>query len=131
MSAENIATALKSDRWQNRVAALKIIKKEGLEIKQFQAYPRLLTSPHITERYWIVRTLASSRNPATYRDILSFLNDTHPNVLSMAFYALGKRGNKKAINKIIPIIETSNDWYSQWYAYNALRALGWRQTKLN
>lgn len=131
VSAENIATALKSDRWQNRVAALKIIKKENLEIKQFQAYPHLLTSPHITERYWLVRTLANSRNPATYKDILSFLNDTHPNVLSMAFYALGKRGNKKAINKIIPIIETSNDWYSQWYAYRALRALGWKQTKLN
>jgi hypothetical protein len=131
VSAENIATALKSDRWQNRVAALKIIKKENLEIKQFQAYPQLLTSPHITERYWLVRTLASSRNPSTYLDILSFLNDTHPNVLSMAFYALGKRGNKNAINKIIPIIETSNDWYSQWYAYRALRALGWKQTKLN
>jgi hypothetical protein len=131
VSAENIATALNSDRWQHRVAALKIIEKKGLEAKQFQAYQRLLTSPHIAERYWIVRTLASSRNPATYRDLLSFLNDTHPNVFSMALYALGKRGNKQAINKIIPIIETSNDWYSQWYAYRALRALGWRQTKLN
>jgi hypothetical protein len=131
VSAENIATALNSDRWQNRVAALKIIEKKGLEIKQFQAYPRLLANPHITERYWIVRTLAGSRDPATYKDLLSFLNDSHPNVLSMALYALGKRGNKRAINKIIPIIETSNDWYSQWYAYRALRALGWRQTKLN
>jgi hypothetical protein len=131
VSAENLETALNSDRWQNRVAALKIIENKGLEVKQFQAYPRLLTSPHLAERYWIVRTLANSRNPATYRDLLSFLNDTHPNVFSMALYALGKRGNKQAINKIIPIIETSNDWYSQWYAYNALRALGWRQTKLN
>jgi len=131
VSAENLAIALNSDRWQNRVAALKIIENKGLEVKQFHAYPRLLTSPHIAERYWIVRTLANSRNPATYRDLLSFLNDTHPNVFSMALYALGKRGNKQAINKIIPIIETSNDWYSQWYAYNALRALGWRQTKLN
>ena len=131
VSTENIANALNSDRWQNRVAALKIIENKGLEVKQFQSYPRLLTSPHIAERYWIVRTLANSRNPVTYRDLLSFLNDTHPNVFSMALYALGKRGNKQAINKIIPIIETSNDWYSQWYAYNALRALGWRQTKLN
>jgi hypothetical protein len=131
VSTENIANALNSDRWQNRVAALKIIENNGLEVTQFQTYPQLLTSPHIAERYWIVRTLASSRNPATYRDLLSFLNDTHPNVFSMALYALGKRGNKQAINKIIPIIETSNDWYSQWYAYNALRALGWRQTKSN
>jgi len=131
VSVKNLAVALSSERWQNRVAALKIIEKKGLEVKQFQAYPRLLTSPHIAERYWIVRTLANSRNPATYRDLLNFLNDTHPNVFSMALYALGKRGNKQAINKIIPIIETSNDWYNQWYAYKALRALGWRQTKLN
>ena len=131
VSEENIATALNSDRWQNRVAALKIIEKKGLEIKQFQAYPRLLASPYITERYWIVRTLAGSRDPVTYKDLLSFLNDSHPNVLSMALYALGKRGNKRAINKIISMIETSNDWYNQWYAYRALRALGWRQKKLN
>jgi hypothetical protein len=131
VSAKNLAVALSSDRWQNRVAALKIIERKGLEVKQFQAYPRLLTSPHIAERYWLVRTLANSRNPATYRDLISFLNDTHPNVFSMALYALGKRGNKQAISKIIPIIETSNDWYNQWYAYKALRALGWRQTQLN
>jgi HEAT repeat protein len=131
VSAKNLAAALSSDRWQNRVAALKLIEKKGLEVKQFQAYARLLTSPHIAERYWIVRTLANSRNPATYRDLLSFLDDTHPNVFSMALYALGKRSNKQAINKIIPIIETSDDWYIQWYAYKALRALGWRQTKLN
>lgn len=131
VSAENLAYALNSDRWQDRVAALKIIEKNGLDVKQFQAYPRLLSSPHIAERYWIVRTLANSRNPATYSDLLGFLNDTHPNVFSMALYALGKRGNQQAINKIISILETSNDWYSQWYAYKALRALGWRQTKLN
>jgi hypothetical protein len=131
VSAENLAQALNSDQWQNRVAALKIIENKGLEIAQYQTYPQLLTNPHIAERYWMVRTLARSRNPETYKDLLSFLNDIHPNVFSMALYALGKRGNRQAIDKIIPIIKTSNHWYSQWYAYRALRALGWRQTKSN
>ena len=131
VSIKNLPNALTSDRWQNRVAALKVIEKRGLEVKQFRAYPRLLTSPHIAERYWIVRTLANSRSAATYRDLLTFLEDPHPNVQSMAFYALGKRGNRRAVDEIIKKIKTSNNWYSQWYAYRALRTLGWKQTKLN
>jgi hypothetical protein len=131
ISEKTLADALNSGRWKDRVAALKLIEENGLEIKQFQAYPGLLKSAYIAERYWFVRTLANSRNPKTYRDLLSFLNDTHPNVFSMALYALGKRGNKEAIGRIMQVMETSDDWYHQWYAYKALRALGWRQTKLN
>jgi hypothetical protein len=131
ISKEDLAEVLNSDNWQNRVAAMKFIDKNGLEIKQFQAYPKLLESSYIAERYWFVRTLAHSRSPQSYRDLLSFLSDTHPNVVSMALYALGKRGNKETIGRIMQIIETSDNWYLQWYAYKALRALGWRQTKLN
>jgi Ca2+/Na+ antiporter len=131
ISERNIADALDSGRWQDRVAALKLIDKNGLEVKQFQAYPELLRSACVAERYWFVRTLANSRKPETYRDLLCFLNDTHPNVVSMALYGLGKRGNKEAIGTIMQLIKTSDDWYDQWYAYRALRALGWRQTKLN
>ena len=130
-SERNIAEALQSDRWQDRVAALKFIDENGLEIKQFHTYPELLKSDYIAERYWFVRTLANSRKPETYRDLLGFLNDTHPNVASMALYGLGRRGNKEAIGRIMQVIETTDDWYLQWYAYKAMRALGWRQTKLN
>ncbi|MGD9227527.1 MAG: HEAT repeat domain-containing protein, partial [Desulfobacterales bacterium] len=128
-SIKNLPDALNSGRWQKRVAALKVIDEKGLEISSFQAYPKLLASTYIPERYWFIRTLASSRSAATYRDLLNFLNDPHPNVLSMAFYALGQRGNKQAIAEIIEKIETSNNWYTQWYGYRALRSLGWKQTK--
>jgi hypothetical protein len=131
ISEGSIAGALNSERWQDRVAALKFIDKNRLEIKQFHTYPELLKSDYIAERYWFVRTLANSRKPGTYRDLLSFLNDTHPNVASMALYGLGRRGNKEAIGRIMQVIKTSDDWYLQWYAYRALRELGWRQTKLN
>jgi ABC-type multidrug transport system fused ATPase/permease subunit len=131
ISESHIAEALRSDRWQDRVAALKFIDESGLEIKQFHTYPELLKSDYIAERYWVVRSLANSRNPGTYKDLLGFLNDTHPNVVSMALYGLGRRGNKEAISRIMQLIETTDDWYLQWYAYKAMRALGWRQTKLN
>lgn len=130
-SVQDLADALNSGRWQLRVAALKTINEKGLEIKQFQAYPQLLASTNVAERYWFTRTLANSRSPFTFPDLLIFLDDPHPNVLSMALYALGKRGNKQAVDKIISKIETAEDWYSQWYAYNALKALGWRQKKLD
>jgi hypothetical protein len=131
VSERDIAGALHSRRWQDRVAALKFIDENGLEVRQFQNYPELLKSPCIAERYWFVRTLARSRKAETYRDLIGFLNDTHPNVVSMALYGLGERGNKEAIGTIMQVIKTSDDWYNQWYAYRALRALGWRQTKLN
>jgi len=51
-------------------------------------------------------------------------------VVSMAFYALGQRGDVRAIREIKGRIETSDDWYNQWHAYKALRALGWKQSRL-
>ena len=129
ISIDNLPNALTSDRWQERVAALKLVDKKGLEIRNFKAYPKLLASNYIPERYWFIRTLANSRSSATYRDLLNFLDDPNRNVLTMTFYALGQRGNRQAISEIINKIQTSNDWYSQWYAYKALRSLGWKQTK--
>ena len=130
VSINDVPEALDSDRWQKRVAALKLIDKKGLEIKNFQAYPKLLASTNIAERYWFIKTLGTSRSPETYADLLDFLDDPNRNVLTMTFYALGQRGNRRAISEIINKIGTSNDWYSQWYAYRALRTLGWKQTKL-
>ena len=126
---ENVPQALASDSWQERVAALRIIEQKGLEVSSFQSYQRLLTSPHIAIRYWLVRGLAVSRRPQTYKDLLAFLDDPHPNVVSMAFYGLGQRGDWRGVSEILTRIKASNHWYNQWYAYKALRALGWKQKK--
>jgi hypothetical protein len=127
---KDIPQALASESWQERVAALRIIEQKGLEVSSFQPYPRLLASPHIAVRYWLVRALAVSRRPQTYKDLLAFLDDPHPNVVSMAFYALGQRGDWRGVGEILTRIKTSGHWYNQWYAYKALRALGWKQKKL-
>lgn len=126
---EDVPHALASKSWQERVAALRIIEQKGLEVSSFQHYPRLLTSPHIPVRYWLARGLAVSRRPQTYKDLLAFLDDPHPNVVSMAFYGLGKRGDRRAVSEILTRIKTSDHWYNQWYAYKALRTLGWKQKK--
>ena len=59
---------------------------------------------------------------------MAFLDDPQPNVVSMAFYALGQRKDRKALGEIFRRIQMSDNWYTQLYAYRALRALGWRQT---
>ena len=129
IEAKDLAEALESGHWQRRVAALKIIKQKGMDVSDFQAYQGMLASPHIPERYWLVKALGVSKQSETYKDLLAFLDDPHPNVVCMAFYALGRRGDKRAVKGIMKRIETSDDWYNQWYAYKALRTLGWRQRK--
>ena len=90
-------------------------------------YPQDPTVPSTTEAKIAVFNLSFDR--FTYEDLVAFLDDPHPNVAGMAFYALGQRGEKRAIKGIIERIETSNHWYNQWYAYRALRTLGWKQRK--
>jgi hypothetical protein len=131
MELQEAPRALASESWQERVAALKIIERKGMEISSFQPYARLLMSPHVAERYWLARALAVSRRPETYRDLLAFLDDPQPNVVSMAFYGLGQRGDSRGVSEILKRIKTSDHWYNQWYAYKALRALGWKQRKSN
>jgi hypothetical protein len=129
ISIEDISQALESENWQTRVASLKTIQHEKLEIADYRAYPQLLNSRIPQERYWLVRTLGLSRRSGTYDDLLTFLNDKNTNVRCMAFYSLGLRPNPTAIKTILARIKISDNWYSQMYAYNALRSLGWKQTK--
>lgn len=126
---QNIAPALESEDWQTRVAALKDIAQKKREIADYQAYPRLLKSRIPQERYWLVRALAVSRRADTYRDLLTFLDDKNTNVQTMAYYSLGQRKDRRAIEPILEKINKSDKWYVQLYAFNALRTLGWKQVK--
>jgi hypothetical protein len=129
LEAEKLSEALESKTWPVRVAALRVVEKKHMEIAEFPAYDPLLSSPRVLERYWLVRALGVSRQPETYKHLLRFLEDPHPNVVSTAFHALGQRGDPRAIPEIVNRIQTSNHWYNQWHAYKALRVLGWKQSR--
>ena len=124
-----LTTDLNSDRWQSRVAALRIIEEKKMEIGQFKDYSKIATSLHIPERYWFAKVLANSREPETFAAILELLNDSNINVVSMAYSALAQRKDPRAVKEILERIKISDNWYSQLYAYKALRALGWRQKR--
>ena len=127
VDAGRVADALQSPRRQVRVAALKLLDERHMEIASFPAYRKLLGSAQIAERYWLVRALGASGQPETYRELISFLDDPHPNVVAMAFYALGRRKEPGAIDEIRRRLDASDHWHSQWYGYRALRTLGWKQ----
>ena len=129
VDVRNVSEAMGSENWRDRVEALKFIGQKGMEVSDFEAYEKMLKSPSVPERYWLAKAISKSRKPKTAVDILTLLDDPHRNVVCMVFYALGRRRDAAAAGEIIRRIETSGDWYTQWYAYRALRALGWKQTE--
>jgi hypothetical protein len=125
----NLSTALTSDCLHARITALKYILRNKIDISRFPAYRDMLDSPHIPERYWLARALGGSRTPETRKSLHRLMNDPYFNVVCMAIDSLGRRGNRTDIEAILNKIETSENWYEQWYAYRALRRLGWRQKR--
>lgn len=127
LTNEDLSDALTANAWPMRVAALRHIEKQGLEMADYPQYKTLLTSEMPVERYWLARALAVSRSTSTFTDLVSLVKDRHPNVRCQVYYALGKRGHRRAIQTIKAQMFVSDHWYTQWYGYRALRRLGWHQ----
>ncbi len=127
-----IDTALASDRWQARVAGLKAIRERNVDVTARPGYARMLHSPYPQERYWLARALGASPNPEAFIDLVRLLDDPQINVRTMALEALAQHRNPRAVNPILKLLKTSDDWYDQLYAYQALRTtLRWDQTRLH
>lgn len=130
-SSESLNDLITSQPYAKRLRGLQKVADEGLDISHLPVYEEIKGSGNMAERYWLAKILANSRSAATYRDLLFLLNDASPNVVCMALRSLGLRKNRKAIPAIVALIKQSNHWYVQWYAYNALKNLTWRQYALN
>jgi HEAT repeat protein len=90
----------------------------------------MLASPYPQERYWLARALATSPNPQATEDLIRMVADPHVNVRSMALQALAQRRDARAVQPILNLLKTSDEWYDQLYAYQALKALRWDQNRL-
>jgi Ca2+/Na+ antiporter len=128
---QELSKAITSDHLHSRIKALKYILRNKIDIAGFPAYPSLADSRHIPERYWLAKALGVSRTPDTRKSVYRLLDDPHFNVVCMAIDSLGRRGNRADIPPILSKLETSRNWYEQWYAYRALRRLGWHQKEPN
>ncbi len=127
----NLSRAMTSDNLHSRITALKYILGNKIDISTFPSYQNMLKSHHIPERYWLAKALGVSRTPETRSFLHKLLDDPHFNVVCMALDSLGRRGDRSDIPLILGKMETSDNWYEQWYAYRALRKLGWRQKESN
>ena len=87
----------------------------------------LATNPRIPVRYWLARSLARSSGSRTYAVLMKLMDDPQPIVVCQALYSLGRRKEAQSIRNVLNKINQSDHWYVQWYGYNALKALGWRQ----
>ena len=125
-----IQELLQSSNWQDRIKALKRIDAENLNISAHEAVIQALSeSSYTAERYWTAKSLDNSDSEKTYQLLIRLLHDPHPNVVCMALHSLGNRGDCRAVKKIRQILIVSEHWYVQWYAYDALKELGWNQAK--
>ncbi len=129
MDLEKILTVLENGDSSDRIRALKIAVEKGFDISNFSDNAHILQSQDPAERYWLLRALATSRNSELPEVIISSIDDPHPNVACMAYYAVGKSGNSDLIDTVIEGIGRTDSWYVQLYAYNALMDLGWRQSR--
>lgn len=130
LQKSQIGAALADEAWPRRVAALRLIEREKIEIADYPQYRELLKSDRLVERYYVARALGVSRADQTYEDLLAMTADSQPNVVCQAYYALGERRNRRAVAVIQTQIVQSGHWYTQWYGYRALKRLGWRQNHL-
>ena len=126
---DDIAHFLKSGESYKRIQALKTIEETGQDPLSFSAVWNILEHGSIPEIYWAIRALKDSKHHGALDQLVKFTRSPYTNIACMAYYALGKRKDKRAIPLIIMGIKASDDWYPQGYAYRALRSLGWQQTK--
>lgn len=124
---KNLSGSLTSPHPPSRIAALKYILRNQIDVTAFPTCSSMLQSLNIPERYWLAKALGVSRAPEARTFLYQLLDDPHFNVVCMALDSLGKRGTRADIPPILGKIEISDNWYEQWYAYRALRRLGWSQ----
>ncbi|MFW5854918.1 MAG: HEAT repeat domain-containing protein [Thermodesulfobacteriota bacterium] len=111
-----------------RVTALRYLYARKIDIAPYEVHRKMAKSPQPLERYWLARVLEFSRSPQTYETNLALLSDPQINTAYMAYLALGRRGDRRAVGEILERLKSEDRWYVQLYAYKALRRLGWRQT---
>lgn len=126
-TADELAAALSAPRWQERVAALKRAAERRIDLGDQAGLARRAESAHPQERYWLARALAASRKPAAAAVIDRLLDDRDLNVRTQALEALARQGRRSAVAEIRRRLESESAWYVQFYAYRAMRDLGWRQ----
>jgi len=124
----DLPAMLRSNTPGEQSRALRTIYLHGPDVASFPRYEDLADSSSLPVRYWFTRCLEKSRAERATALLLHLLEDGRITVATTAIEALAGRGDRRVIPEIRKRLIRSEDWYVQWYAYRALRKLGWCQT---
>ncbi len=136
MSLARAAVAIREGTRRERLAALRFIHEEKLDLADFAGYRGLLDTGDYALRYWLVSNLGYSRDPAAVAALNRFLNAESAYIVCKAIEAAGRKANRPAttagrdFRKILrQKINAGDNWYVQFYAYKTLRETGWTPEK--
>lgn len=127
VAPDKVQESLSSPDSADRLAALRFIYHRGIEIAGFEDFESLAVRPRVAERFWLAKVLRHSRSRTSWPVHLALLEDPQINVAYNAFWSLALRQDPRGVPEILRRIDQDPRWYVQWYAYRALRRLGWRQ----
>ena len=116
---------LQSDNPERQARALRSLCVRGGDVS---AFPTLRESPSPAVRYWFARCLEKSPSAEAAALPLDLMEDSQVTVATTAMEVLARRKDRAAIPAILDKLTGSRHWYVQWYAYRALRRLGWCQS---
>ncbi len=100
----------------------------GREVTELPSWMDLAHSPDPRVRALLARALGISRSPQAASVLTRLLADPQLAVRTAAVESLGRRGGPQGREALLLLLERSHTWYDQFYAYRALRSLGWTQT---
>ncbi|ABW66780.1 HEAT repeat domain-containing protein [Desulfosudis oleivorans] len=124
-----VAEMLQSGTRRDKIAALRYIHENGMEISRFPGFRQLSAADDYALRYWLVRNLGNSRHPDAMNRIIRWMDaDSNYMVCKAIEAAAGLHGSaEKAIFRraLVDKLQTSTDWYVQHYAFRAARRAGW------
>ncbi|MEW6079297.1 MAG: hypothetical protein AB1724_15930 [Thermodesulfobacteriota bacterium] len=136
IDADRAAAAIREGSRKERIAALRYIDGEKLDIGRFEGYQRLIDTTDPAQLYWLARTLGSSRDPAAGIALFRFLNSDSAYIVCKAMSSIARQAEKqgdparrRTRNMLVRKMEMADNWYIQFSAYKAARSLGWMPGK--
>ncbi len=107
--------------------ALRALLARGRDLTAIPGWEKLAHSPDPRVRGLLARGLAVSPSPSAAPVLERLLADPQLHVRTAAIEALARRGGRFSRERLPAVLEHSPFWYEQFYAYRALRSLGWKQ----
>ncbi len=119
--ANQLVTRLQSKHSAERIQALKTIIRYKLNLDDYRNGRLRLSAENLAEQYWLVKASHFSKKRKTKHHLVDLLKHKEPIIICQALSALGKRPEKSVTFYINKVLQTTDHWYVQWYAYQALK----------